>query len=368
MINVNEKSIFSVGASKLFYFPEAIKAWQKNIPHPNIALEIQPSEKCNHFCPNCQSKYSLSSKEALRNKKCGQFIDINLLKNILDTPPSGIIISGHTGEPLLHPKITTIFDLIANAKIPTVLITNGSVLNKELAHHIIRSCRGVRISLDAYDYPAYKKTHGVSKKDWERTLSNIQMLTNVKQAPKNIIQDCLIGIGYLTNKFTASGMKKATSLARALGTDYIHFRPFHYDRYSIENELKECQTMEVPGKFRVFFSAQKYKTINCFARTYTCCHGSAFFSVIDAKGDVYICCHHVGREVAKIGSLTNQSWNDILKSKTGFASRNGFPNEQCIPHCRLHTHNIALESIKEIHSYSIKEELYPEMISHAAFL
>ncbi|MCD4818464.1 MAG: radical SAM protein [Candidatus Cloacimonetes bacterium] len=368
MINIKEKNIFSVGSSKLFFFHEAINAWQKKIPHPNIALEIQPSEICDHFCPNCQSKYSLSKKNLFDKKKYGQFIDISLLEKILDAPPSGIIISGHTGEPLLHPEIIKIFEFIKKTNIPTILITNGSNINEELAHLILRTCRGVRISLDACNLQSYKETHGVSEKYWKRTLMNIRMLTSIKRSKKNSEQDCLIGIGYLTNKISANGMKRATILAKQLGTDYIHFRPYHFDNYSIDKELKSCKVIENSGKFRVFSSSQKYEKIDCFVRNYNCCHGSAFFSVLDARGDVYICCHHVGNKDAKIGSLVNQSWNDILKSKTDFARKNGFPNDQCIPHCRMHTHNIVLESAKEVFFCDSKENSFPEMISHAAFL
>ncbi|MFC1618150.1 SPASM domain-containing protein [Patescibacteria group bacterium] len=94
---------------------------------------------------------------------------------------------------------------------------------------------------------------------------------------------------------------------------------------------------------------------------------SFFYTVIDAKGDVSICCHHVGKDNAKIGSLMTQSWQEILDSSKRKRVIENFPNKACIPLCRLHAHNVALQQILNDGQIPV-EKVSVEVNKHAMFL
>ncbi len=362
-------NIFSTGANKLFLFPERVAAWRSGKMTSPICLEIQPTEVCNQRCPQCQGemgRFSRNHNSAERVLKCE--LDLDLLKSVWDNPPLGVVISGDTGDPLLYSKLAELLHRLEILSIPTVLISNGEALTQDIAYRIVTACRGVRISLDAFDSKSYYNTHGVSAESWNRVLDNIKLLIETRTSANIKPKHCLIGVGYLTDMKTRKGIVKATKLARELGVDYIHFRPYHYRICSIDDELNDCKSFEVDPEFRILASYQKYNLIHSFNRGYTLCHGSNFFTVIDARADLYICCHHIGDRTARIGSLDKMTFQEILVSEERSKTQNLFPGKNCIPFCRLHTQNVILERIKSSLE-PISETWLPHHIKqHAVFL
>ena len=339
--------VYNSAERKLLSYPQKLSDFLQKKPISPIALEIHPSERCNHRCPECQGKFAYDAYENVAS--LGEFLDFKLLDKIFGKKkyhPKGVIISGNTGEPLLHPDISYLFKKLKKLKIPFVLITNGGLVSKKNASLIAKSCEGIRISLDAYDKASFLQTHG--SHEWDRTLENIELLTSVKKRKK-------IGIGYLTNWETKRGMAKATRLAKSLKVDYIHFRPFHFQFYNIEKELKECLTY-ADRNFKVFYPVYKYK-IN--EKTYKKCHAAWFYSVLDSNGNFYICCHHIGRKEALIGNLRDLNWSGFIKAKKKVID--SFTLDSCVPNCRLHLHNTFLDSLREV-------PLNCKLTEHAPFL
>lgn len=358
------KNIFSTGAQKLFLYPERIDNWQNGKPIVPITLEIQPSERCNHHCPHCQGKFALDRLDALNRSRNGALLDLTLLETIWELPPEGIVISGNTGDPLMHPKIDKLFVELSDHSIPTVLITNGQLLNQYLADLIVQICRGVRVSVDACDDHTFALTHGV-RNAWQSLLNNISALVEAKRHYAKSL--CHIGIGFLTSALSKPWMLQATVLAKSLGVDYIQFRPYHYDTTNVIDTLKECEELE-SGNFKVYSSYQKYSRLgDCFDRSFTSCQAAWFYTVLDARGDLYICCHNVGNKDAKVGSLKDGTWKEFISSKLRRDVIQGFTTGQCIPNCRLHTQN---EMLMEL---SKNPQIAPlvvstEIMQHAPFL
>lgn len=340
-----EDNLFSLGARKLLTFNSQIKNWLAFESPTPIALEIHPTERCNQHCPACQAQYSLKSSDVRRRAKNGADLDLALLDSIWDKKPSGIILSGNTGDPLVHPEISTLLDLLREKEMPTVLITNGQNLNKALSEKIVKTCQGVRISLDAHDAELYTQTHGVKSNIWQMVLENIQELVSIRNNLSLNEKDCTVGIGYLTGSKTAYGMAPAAKLAKKIGIDYIQFRPFHYSDMNVTNELRMCEQFETEN-FHVFSSNQKYSRISSTARNYSVCHGAWFYTLIDARGDMYLCCHHVGNPNAFIGSLRETSWSELIASGGRSSKINSFDVSKCLPLCRLDSQNRLLESIQ----------------------
>lgn len=358
------KNIFSTGAQKLFLYPERIGSWKNGKPIVPITLEIQPSERCNHHCPHCQGKFALERLDALNRSKNGALLDLTLLKTIWDLPPEGLVISGNTGDPLMHPEIDKLLMQLRDRSMPTVLITNGQLLNPYLADLIVQICRGVRVSVDACDEHSFALTHGV-KNSWQSLLNNISVLVAAKRHYAK--SQCHIGIGFLTAARSKPWMLPATNLAKSLGVDYIQFRPYHYDTTDVIEVLKGCETLE-DDNFRVYSSYQKYSKLgDCFDRSFKSCQAAWFYTVLDARGDLYICCHNVGNQDAKVGSLKNESWMDFVSSKLRQDVIQGFTTGQCIPNCRLHTQNEMLVEFTK--NPQITPMLAPkEIMQHAPFL
>jgi radical SAM protein with 4Fe4S-binding SPASM domain len=131
--------------------------------------------------------------------------------------------------------------------------------------------------------------------------------------------------------------------------------------------LRQCESLE-DGHFRVFSSYQKYSQLgDCFDRSFNSCQAAWFYTVLDAKGDIYICCHNVGREEAKLGSLKEETWKTFVSSNLRREVIQGFTTGKCIPNCRLQTQNELLLDFSK-HPQQSPIPLTQEIIHHAPFL
>jgi MoaA/NifB/PqqE/SkfB family radical SAM enzyme len=357
-------NIFSSGSQKLLLYPQRIYDWQKHKPIIPITLEIQPSEQCNHNCPSCQSQYSLGKTNAKEKSINGQFLDPSKLDSIWKLPPEGIVLSGNTGDPLLHPKIDEIIKKIDENHIPLIMITNGQAITENLAQHILQSCRGLRISLDAADENSYSISHGVSTNNWNDIIEKISIIVKMK---KNLINsNCSVGLGFLTSSRTKHLMFEAANLAKSLGVDYIQFRPYHYDYTDVTRELLDCQNLE-NNKFKIHASFQKYSRLgDCISGLG--CQASWFYTVLDACGNLYICCHNVGKEDAKVGSLVDGNWDEFIFSQKRSQKIETYNKEFCIPNCRLFTQNHLLHELRSKNSPPLAPSLNKQIVFHAPFL
>ena len=320
------------------------------IPVP-ITLEIQPTEKCSCNCPHCQSRQFFAEDIRQEMVRHGAELDLELLDKILQSPPDNVIISGTTGEPLLYPYINELLLKLHNKNIPITLLTNGLNMDSELAGNIVKCCTTVRISLDAADEAAYAESHGVNAACWKKVTDHIVMLVNEKRLNRS---KCGIGIGYLTDT-ESDEIEKAARLALDLGVDFIDFRPFQKDRvYPINKALlkkiSESRIFETKD-FKINSSHQKYHTVKSIERTYDFCHCAYFYTILDANGDLYLCCNRVGDAASKYGSLKDtENWETCLKS--GLKKRQASDVKQSPLGCRLHTYNIILDGMVNNVDYS----------------
>jgi sulfatase maturation enzyme AslB (radical SAM superfamily) len=278
----------------------------------------------------------------------GEHLDLSLLDSVWKNPPPGIVLSGNTGDPLMHPEfgklLATIRERAAESKV--LLITNGQKFSYETMTEALRTCQAIRISLDADGPAMYRVTHG-TKADWGQTLANVIALRFLRD---EVGSDCRIGIGYLTDRRTEPGMLAATKLARELGADSIQFRPFHHRATPVDSLIEDCRQYETDD-FKVLVSWQKYDAAEDYQRTYTTCQGAHFVYLLDARGDFYICCHHVGNLAARLGSLRESTWQQFIQSQTRRESIEEFNVSDCVPLCRLDSQNVVLHQLQETYPF-----------------
>lgn len=340
---MSTENIFSAAGRKLALFEPRLVSWRRGEAVLPITVEIQLTERCNHHCPNCQARYALPMPEVRARARAGADLDLALLDSVFEELPAGVVLSGNTGDPLLHSGIMQLLARLSAHEVPTVLITNGEAVTPALAAAIVNTCRGIRVSLDADGPAQFARTHGRPAAAWQRLMEAIAVLV-LARATLGRESRCLIGAGFLTDASTRDGMLGATGLARGLGLDYIQFRPFHYGLDDVSAEISRCRELETDG-FHVWSSQQKYDRIADVRRGYRTCHGSNFYTVIDAHGDLYLCCHHVGNPAARYGSLTSAPWSHWVRSAERHSGREHFNVSACIPLCRLHAHNETLEHL-----------------------
>lgn len=361
------KNPFHAPGTKLRFFPDSLRRLRSGNFVSPIALEIQPSERCDHSCPTCQSISVLGATERRRRAFSGTHIDLKLLESLWDIPPQGIVLSGSTGDPLSHPEFNGLIEILDRLKCPLVIITNGHRLNETPIEQLLQLCTGIRISLDASNAVEYAATHGHGA-DWNRTLRNILALLTVRRRLGISSTACSIGLGFLTGILPTEAMLRATQLAADIGVDYIQFRPLHRVKQNIKDGLKLC-CERANGRLHVLASDAKYERNFDESRRYRNCLAGNLYSLIDARGDVYFCCHHVGVADACIGSLLKMSWAQILHGPVRQSALSRFPRPSCVPLCRLHDHNEFLFDYLSSDEPELFEEPFQDELSrHAVFL
>lgn len=175
------------------------------------------------------------------------------------------------------------------------------------------------MSLDAGTAEVYKYSHGGTVEEFDRAVANIRALAVAKANQKS---DCTVGVGYLIDNQTISGMVKASELCADLGVDYIQFRPYYVGNWfggpdGIDFERYRCAYQQArmldTEDFKVLHSGPKFDKIeaNDIGRNYSVCHGQQFCAVVTATGDVALCCLFRGQEKFVLGSIHKLSFGEI---------------------------------------------------------
>ena len=309
--------------------------WVRGENVPPITVEIDMTNICPHRCPGCAGGMEQEAA-CLPNPK-------RIVDEILSLGSKGITFTGG-GEPLVDKRTPEIVEYAAQ-KLDVGFITNGGLIDRENAKVLVDNCVWVRVSLDASNSEDYKKTHGMPKEEFYKVIKNISLLVKAK---KESGSDCTIGVGYLTNKSMLTGMEEATIICKGLRVDYIQFRPFHYDRTPIDEQLEKCLRHE-EGNSKVLWSKHKYEAMKYGSgrRDYGKCYGHQFAAVIGADGKMYVCCHMRGIRKYVLGDTNEHSIQEIWDSKKRQAVVDNIDFKDCPPMCRCNTFNSILWQIKK---------------------
>ena len=138
------ESQYTSSNMKLLHHLDRLQLAQKGIFKP-IMLELAPTNKCDLNCIFCSVANRGQSKELSLNEIVNavtQFKHLGLL---------AIELTGG-GDPLCHPDIGKIVDVLFTMELDLGLITNGLRLNTSLTQRQLRKFEWIRISLNTLDY------------------------------------------------------------------------------------------------------------------------------------------------------------------------------------------------------------------------
>ncbi len=154
----------------------------KDINYPYI-YQIEITERCNLKCPMCLNQ-RLEQKKDITLDLIELIIEKGYLQN---TPYTELQMAG---EPMLHPQIHKIVDMIKETGIYLGLSTNLTIIDMDLFNKLDI----VTISLDIFDQKNYEKTRFPNK--W------IDFLDNLNFFLRNINRNVLVHIQILYSKWT----------------------------------------------------------------------------------------------------------------------------------------------------------------------
>lgn len=336
-------------SDKILKHLDRVNAWLKGENPAPITVELDVTNLCNHRCPECSGWYF--------QYRDSNSLPLNLARDIIrqlaKAGVRGLIFTGG-GEPLCYPHIKEVVRLAYDLGLDIGFISNGSLIDKEIAKTLLECCTWLRISLDAASAKTFKRIHGLDGNAFNKVIKNIALLTKIKGKLRT---KTTIGVGYLTSNYTKDEMLDMTVLGKKLGVDYLQFRPlqihqngkFEYHLTDgIRKEILRCLKQSDDG-YQVLYSQHKYEMMKekNYGRSYQKCYGQQFATVIAADGCAYVCCHMRGYDKYCIGDLKKNTFAEIWNSAERKMVIQNIDFDDCIPLCRDNTFNQILWNIKQ---------------------
>jgi SynChlorMet cassette radical SAM/SPASM protein ScmF len=184
----------------------------EKLRYPLNQIYFYLTEGCNLACRHCWIAPKFQS-----GRNTYPALDMELFRSIIKQAKplglSGVKLTG--GEPLLHPKINSILDIIKTEEIRLTVETNGILCTPELAEKMKETCKNpfVSVSLDSTDAETHEWVRGV-KGCFAASLKGIRNLVKAGFKPQ-IIMTIMH-----RNK---TRMKDIVRLAESLGAGSVKF-------------------------------------------------------------------------------------------------------------------------------------------------
>lgn len=296
----NQPTASFLGRDKIYAHPDRLAQWMTTGRTLPITAEIDPTNKCNHKCPDCAGNRMLPDAE----------LSYDNMKTIIDkTAPflKGIVFTGG-GEPLVNPATLDAIKHAHKKKIDVGLVTNGSLFHTIDLKELLSACEWVRISVDAADERTYSKRRKVPKAMYFQTWQNISDLTKTRDKHE---LECTIGVACLTSDEGRATLEEFASKAKSHRVDYAEFRPYHNSNRNLTAIIDEIKCLETE-EFKVIYPRDKYERTNY---EYERAFADEFRFVITAAGDVYPDCFTRGISNFCYGNILAQSFEEIWNSK-----------------------------------------------------
>lgn len=335
---------------KVFAHTEKIKSLLENKVTAPVYVRIKPTNFCNQKCFYC----SYSDIDEATNKEAvfTDFIEWEILEKSLDSlaklGTKAITFSGG-GDPLCYGNIEQAFKKVLENKMDLSIITNG-VLMTESKIEYLKSAKWVRISLDAGTKETYSKIRSVDQKSFDKIIENIKIL-------RRQTNDCEIGINYVIHEMNYDEIYTLAEIAKSIGCNHVKyaarilnegFEDYHGKmKQSVMQSIEKAKSDFESSSFRIISKYEDdFENDKTNIRSYETCYVKEFTCVIAADSKVYFCHDTAYKENFAIGSLKDQTFEDIwfsdgkIKRYTDFNCKN-----ECVGHCVYDERNLLLNSL-----------------------
>lgn len=344
-------------ASKLFCHADRVIDWLEGRPFAPVTLELDVSLICNDRCPTCVHGFAHSRRFlALRD------VD-RILAEASELGIRGVTLSGG-GEPLCHPEIERILQMIRQRNLVAGLITNGGMVRSDqLAQKLISTFQWIRVSLDSASEERFRDIRGV--RGFATRLECLQRLSSARHC---IGSDCELGVSFLTCADATHEVVKVTEIVGRLGFDYVQFKPLidwnlstHHHQSTGRSQdgvfaaVLRAKDLEADG-FEVLWSDKKYSAEALHRRvSYSAFHSAWFIVSVapstcgDARPTLYLDCSSKYLRRWTIGEF--DSLKAILKSDARRRMIEKTSSEEyCVPPEKHSAYNSLLEAVRERNS------------------
>ncbi|ABY91665.1 radical SAM protein [Thermoanaerobacter sp. X514] len=275
---------------------------------PTIAY-FHITQRCNLNCPTC---FTFSPKRNKLNDMPTEKVK-EVLRKIKEFGINEVIFSG--GEPFLREDFIKILEESKKLSLSVVVLTNGTLINKEIANKIKGTVDEVYISLDGVNEEIYGRLRG--KENFKKVINAIDYLKS-----ENINISLLPTITSINFEFIDQFKEFSDEIKCPI--NYSLFVPIGAGFYNTDLALNENQLVDFAkwianqNNVRNFSESSKIKgksMVGEISIRKGCGLGEGNEISIDADGTIY-CCHLLHYSKYKLGELPRSNLEEILSLKT----------------------------------------------------
>jgi MoaA/NifB/PqqE/SkfB family radical SAM enzyme len=235
------------------------------------------------------------------------------------------------GEPCCVKYLPQVWKHIRSRNAHFAMLTNGSLLTTDIINSMIFDGTFIRVSLEASNKADYSKYKQVKGDVWDDVLANIRALVKLKNETGS---QCSIGIKFAVCKSLRSKWhyENGLTLAKELGVDRVTFKAIRGNDEELEYEESHAENAQLNDAIR-FINAPCRVTrwlVPVKASYVPQCWLNPMHTVMNWKGDLFICCYYYGRKDRHlIGNIFEHDFKDLWFSDHHKELIKGIKRSEC---------------------------------------
>jgi len=274
----------------------------------NVSLNV--TTRCNLNCKMCYNKFNnIPIEDELTATEIKDFLD-----QVMEFSEKHVLLNIGGGEPFIVPdKTLEVAEYATHLGFKDVwIITNGTLITREIARQINRLKLKIMVSLDGSNEKEHDFLRG--KGNFKKTVRGIKLLKK---------EGVFVMTNFMCHKSNYKSLNAYYGLAKQLGVDSARFIPFKLMGGGLEGEIKKVPIDKLMDTaYEMFIHHPEYESLrgsDCFSVfAFECrravkqdwCGAGELTVLLDADGTIYPCPGHILPEF-KCGNIRTQSFRDI---------------------------------------------------------
>lgn len=340
----NEYKAFSSAVKIVASWEKVVHVLKGGIPVPDV-VEIFPTNYCDMDCGHCRSKES--------HGKRSEHMDIKTLENLLielKGEVHNIEFSGG-GEPMVHPQIDDIFDMLKTHEFRYGMISNGYrfVRHPETIKKALQCADWIRLSVDGFTDETYREVHGRKNLSYKA----------LKDAISGLVEQSgdipTIGLKMLMSNLNYKEAGLAIQESKELGVDYLQLKFLGYpDDLVLGNaeavSLKKDIEKQISSANSKDFFVELIPELKGNSHDYQSCPASFLHAMVDWDGSMYLCAFFEGRkEQMRFGNIKEGGFFKNWYSPRHIQVYESIDHSSCFPSCPMLRYNPLVDFIRKQH-------------------
>ncbi len=344
---------------KLLWHSDRIALMQSGQPTPApISLEWDVSNICSHQCPFCS--FGTKESHGYRQQHWQHFpFDraMTLIPELVLAGVRSVTLTGG-GEPLMHPKVSTIMAELSAHGMPWGLVTNGAALHGPAHDLIAQYARFVRVSLDAGTESSHQAMHRPAQPEFHRIIENMRLLVRDSAVSDRQIP-LMVGASFCVTDQNYREIGIAAQLVKQLGGNYLEVRPTYptdwrgdgwtnaLTNVSAAIESLQDARLSCDGDgFQIVGMIDRFEALSKSPHDYDKCQIGPLTSVLGADGRLWHCCVQRGQTGFDLGNVLHAPFKDVWSQAQAKHIENVIDVKKC-PKCRYANYNKILQGLQQ---------------------